>query len=316
MRKSVLLFLLFSMKKVYVIGSINQDIVIWVENFPRPWETCFWHELQYHPWGKWANQAIACKKVYPHVHFSWAIGNDDFGKNQIKMLEKNWIDIHILVDHRNPTGTALISVDAQWENMITVVPWANNSVSFTWLKKLEKLSVWDIIVLQNEIPHETNKKIIEWAAKHNITTIYNPAPSRVIDFSILSKISYLIVNETEFLDIFGIDFTNRDDRERHIKIICEERNISLILTLWKDGAIAYSDGQTILIEWQKVLATDTTGAGDCFVGSFAGCLAHGYSFKDSVSYANVAAALSVTKKWASSSYAERSDIDAIFDSLK
>jgi ribokinase len=57
-----------------------------------------------------------------------------------------------------------------------------------------------------------------------------------------------------------------------------------------------------------VKSVDAVGAGDAFVGTFAAFLAEGRPMVQALTLANVAAALSVTKKGAQPSMPHRADI--------
>jgi ribokinase len=58
----------------------------------------------------------------------------------------------------------------------------------------------------------------------------------------------------------------------------------------------------------KVIAVDTTGAGDAFVGSFAYALASGKDPIDAMKFGISIASLSVTRKGAQSSYPHQTEI--------
>ena len=61
-----------------------------------------------------------------------------------------------------------------------------------------------------------------------------------------------------------------------------------------------------------VHAVDTTGAGDAFIGALAMFLAEGRVLLESVRWASAAAALSVTKLGAQSSFPSRADVEGLF----
>ena len=51
------------MGKVIVVGSINVDLVVTAERFPRPGETLIGRSFARHPGGKGANQAVAAARM-------------------------------------------------------------------------------------------------------------------------------------------------------------------------------------------------------------------------------------------------------------
>ena len=118
------------MSKIIVIGSSNTDMVIVSERLPKPGETILGGQFLLNPGGKGANQAVAAAKLGGETHFICKVGNDVFGE----MARKQFIEtgIHsefVQTDPENPSGVALINVDAQGENCITVASGANGSLS-------------------------------------------------------------------------------------------------------------------------------------------------------------------------------------------
>jgi ribokinase len=55
------------------------------------------------------------------------------------------------------------------------------------------------------------------------------------------------------------------------------------------------------VQGRPVTPVDTTGAGDCFVGTLAAALAQGLGFAEALAAANVAASLSVQREGAGTS---------------
>src|SRR5579859_5455444 len=76
-------------RKIAVLGSINQDLVIQMDRIPLPGETLFGNTLRYFPGGKGANQAIAAKKLNGAVLFLGKVGDDLFGNN-LRTYLRDW----------------------------------------------------------------------------------------------------------------------------------------------------------------------------------------------------------------------------------
>ena len=71
------------MKKVLVVGSLNMDVSIKVDNFPKLGETIFGYEYYESCGGKGANQAVAISKMEVETEIIGMIGNDIQGKRLI-----------------------------------------------------------------------------------------------------------------------------------------------------------------------------------------------------------------------------------------
>src|SRR3954452_23292713 len=113
------------MGKVVVVGSINVDLVVTADRFPRPGETLLGASFARHPGGKGANQAVAAARIGARTVMIGAVGADPSGEFMRDMLAREGVDagpVRTIPDV--PTGTALITV-AGGENSIVVIAGAN-----------------------------------------------------------------------------------------------------------------------------------------------------------------------------------------------
>ena len=82
----------------------------------------------------------------------------------------------------------------------------------------------------------------------------------------------------------------------------ERGPLAIVATLGPRGALVSGPTGRYEAKGYKVNAVDTTGAGDCFIGGFAAALAKSDSVPDAINFANKAAAISVTRRGAASSF--------------
>ena len=115
-----------SLTKIIVIGSANTDMVVKAQKLPLPGETILSGTFFMNTGGKGANQAVAAARLGGKVTLVTKVGNDIFGRQTIECLEKENINTdYVFIDENNPSGTALIMVNAEGENCIVVAPGAN-----------------------------------------------------------------------------------------------------------------------------------------------------------------------------------------------
>ncbi len=292
------------MRKIFVVGSINCDLVIYVDGLPRPGETVFGNRFQHFPGGKGANQAVAASRLGGNVHLVGNVGSDAFGKEMRDFLAAENIDTsEIAILDATPTGVALITVDSISENSIVVVSGAN----MVWHKRdltRMKIEPADIVISQFEIPPAIIESVFERAKEIGATTILNPAPIKPATEKILRNVDYLVVNELELEAISGATVNPDDSTSVYAAIekLHQHGPLSIIATLGARGAlVSYPDGR-YKAQGHKVNAVDTTGAGDCFIGAFAAALAKSDSVPDAIDFANKAAAISVTRPGAATSF--------------
>ncbi|MGE7366728.1 ribokinase [Desemzia incerta] len=275
------------MNKIIVIGSISTDFVVTTDKRPEVGETITGTGFETTFGGKGANQAVASARLGADVYMVGTVGSDIFGKELLLNLTTNKIHIDYVepVTHE-PSGSAHITI-ADGDNSIVYIPGANNEIDPHRIQSLkETIQSVQMVVVQNELPQEVVDEIIELCFESNVKVIYNPAPAREVQQSILEKATYFTPNESEFHQLFP-DMTISEGLAKYPN--------QLILTMGSKG-VYYHDGESEKqIPSYKVQPVDTTGAGDTFNGAFAVAISSGMSMDESIRFGNLAASLSIQK---------------------
>ncbi|MGB9681858.1 MAG: ribokinase [bacterium] len=297
--------------KIIVVGSINMDLVIKTKRIPNPGETVMGESFYRAPGGKGANQAVAISKLGGNVHFIGKVGLDPFGNELTNSLVREGVDVeYLLQDENTPTGVALIIVDESGENTIVVAPGANMDLEREDIDKSKKLfSQAKILLTQLEIPLETVKYSLELARNFNMLSILNPAPARSLTEEILSLVDIITPNELELKTITGKDFSSEEEIVRSARSLLDYGIKATIVTLGGKGALCVEREDVFHISAIKVNPVDTTAAGDAFNGALALKLSEGSQLKEAVSYANVVAGITVTRKGAQPSIPYRKEVE-------
>jgi len=292
---------------IYVIGSINVDLVLFSERFPEVGETVIGKELLINQGGKGANQAVAAAKAGGEVMFIGKVGNDFFGSFVIKEMKKSKVKTHITIDHSTTTGIALINVDSSGQNRITIIPGANDKVGNSEIDYLkENLKRSDFLLIQSEIPTSTIKSAVSFASSIGATIIFDPTPVREDLIEIIPFTTYVTPNEVELKKLTK---TNTVDELLDIGA----KNV--VLKLGEKGVQFKNKDSEIHIPSFNVQVVDTTGAGDTFNGNFTAMLSQGESIKKSLRFANAAAAISVTRKGAAVSSPTRKETEKFMEAI-
>ncbi|HEU5293122.1 MAG TPA: ribokinase [Cyclobacteriaceae bacterium] len=284
------------MSKILVIGSTNIDLITKVERFPVAGETITGKLFMQAMGGKGANQALAAHRLGGEVRFVTCLGADPNGANALDYYTSEGLDISkaLRVDH-DPTGTAVILVNDEGENIIVITPGANDKLSPKYISKLEsEIAGSSMVMLQMEIPMETVVKTCELAKANNVPVLLNVAPARAIDDDLIRKIEILVVNETEIEAICGKQIAN-DGEDALIDTLLSKGTKTVILTLGKKGCIIKTKAFRHHIPAFDVNPVDTTAAGDTFCGALVARLSNGESIVDAVRFATAAAAICVTR---------------------
>jgi len=299
------------MKKIVVVGSSNTDLIIKVPEIPRPGETLLGGEFMTFPGGKGANQAVAAARAGGDVVFIAAVGDDAYGEEAIKGYKLDNLNTeNIKICKGTPSGVAMIIVDENGENAITVAPGANAQLKPEDLEEAEEpFQEADFMLIQLEIPLETVQKAVDLCNELNTKVILNPAPAAVLPDRILEKVHIITPNETEAEDLTGITVTDEQTALEAAAALHSRGIETVIITMGSRGAFISDERSGIkkLIPGFKVQAVDTTAAGDVFNGQLAVSLAEDMELERAVLVAHAAAAISVQMLGAQSSIPRREE---------
>jgi ribokinase len=187
--------------RVIVVGSVNIDLVARVPHLPHPGETVTGGSYERHQGGKGGNQAVAAARLRRPTLFIGAVGDDTFEVEARRALSSERVDVSMVASlPGQPTGVALILVDATGENQIAVVPGANGAIETGYVRDcLARLGplVGDVLLVCNEVPLHVVREALVCGHAAGGTTILNPAPAIGIDRSIFGLADIVTPNRNE-----------------------------------------------------------------------------------------------------------------------
>ena len=182
---------------------------------PRPGETVIGGEFKMGAGGKGANQAVAAKRLGGDVTFVCKVGNDIFGDNAVESYMKEGMDVSHVLRSDKPSGVALILVDGNAENCISVATGANGDLSPADIEaKAELIRDCAILVLQNEIPVESVMLAAKIAHEAGAYVILNPAPACALPEEIFQYIDLMTPNQTESEFYTGIPVNDEESAQK------------------------------------------------------------------------------------------------------
>jgi ribokinase len=261
------------MGDVWVVGSLNIDLVSRVQRLPGPGETVLGSDFQRLPGGKGANQAVAAAAAGATVHMIGRVGNDEAGAAYVSGLARRSVDTSgIAVESDCPSGHALVLVDDAAENCIVVIPGANGRVDESDLQRFQP-AAGDVVLLQLEIPAPVVAAALTRAKESGARSVLNLAPYRDLDPQVIERCDIVVVNEHEARQL-----QNTDAAPKSVVVTRGARGAT-----WGDrSAVSPADA-----------VVDTTGAGDAFVGALAAALAAGDDDQAALEHAVAAGAAAV-----------------------
>ncbi len=298
-----------------VIGSSNVDFLIRSEHLPAIGETVTDGYFMQTYGGKGANQAVGAARAGGNVTFVSCLGEDFYADNLIKQFIIAGINTsYIFKEKDTATGSALIMIDKNGNNYLSVAPGSNYRMGTKHIDQaLPAIVNADIILLQMEIPFETTSYIFDLSGKHKKKIIFNLAPARPFDLSVLSKVYIFIVNEVEAAMVTGLKADTDEEIIFAAKDLLSRGPEIVIITLGERGSYVVTSEMQQFVPAYKVDAVDTTGAGDIFCGTLAVALTEGKTIIDSVRFAGAASAISVTRLGAQPSAPVRADINTFLE---
>jgi ribokinase len=300
-------------RPIVVVGSVNLDLVCTASKIPSRGETVWGDRFQTFHGGKGANQAVAASRLGNSVHMVAKVGDDDFGKRLREGLAAASVNIdHVSVAAGVASGVALISVDANGQNSIIVVPGANAELRPEDLDRiLPKLQSAGIILAQLETPMDTVEYLSQVAQRAGVPLMLDPAPARPLPESILRRVTYLTPNETETAALCDLG----DQELAPAKVpeaaeaLLRKGAENVVLKLGSRGAfLASRSGIRKMFPAIDVRAVDSTAAGDAFNGGMASALMQGLTLEDAVGFAVAVAAVSVTRPGAQPSMPNAAEV--------
>jgi len=304
-------------KPVWVVGSSNVDLIMKMARLPELGETITNGEFLQTFGGKGANSAVACARAGAPTVFVNAVGNDPYAPTLLQNLTEAGIDTRYVRRETDlPSGHALVMIGEAGHNYLSVAPGANARLLPEHIWALEpELASAARILLQNEIPSETNKAVLDLATKHHIPVSWNFAPAVEADAADFRQTELLIVNETE-ADAIAVQngITARSDQAETLAEALRQLGArGVILTLGSKGTVAALPEGCLKTPAFPVEVVDTTAAGDTFCGALAAALAEEKPMESALRFASAAAALAVTRLGAQPSCPKR---EAILDFLQ
>lgn len=276
------------MPDVACLGTVNMDIVAYVDEFPANDSEIIVNNLLYIPSGSAANVAAGIQRLGYTAAVLGAIGTDKFSEQIRNRLHEEGIDTSGLVNIDGTSGTIFIPVDKGGERRIFNSSDAPAKLSKEHINKdiIKQSKFFYMCGIASEKQLEALEEAADFAKQHGKTVIYDPTIFAYLGFEknkkIIENTNILLVNRTE------------------VKLLGGEEKLSgtcpvVILKLGPEGCIVITKGERTKLDGHKISAIDTTGAGDCFAAALMAKLLESKDILKAARFANKVAAISCTK---------------------
>jgi len=282
-----------SNKSILVVGSVNMDVFLNMEEIPQAGKTVVASSMRTIPGGKGLNQAVGAAKLGANVSLIARVGADYEGAGVYALLRESKADLRgIMRDETQNTGRAYIYVRPGGDSSIVVYAGANKNMRPADIEKNERLfKKAGYCLLPLELSMETVGAALKMAKKHGVKTILKPSTMRSIPDEFLEMVDYFVPNETE-ADILCLGVGSIQEKA---KSFLAKGAGTVIVTLGAKGCYVVGKENEVFHPAVEVKVTDATGGADAFISALAVYLNENHSFEQALDYALKAAAFCVSR---------------------
>ncbi|MGV9977112.1 PfkB family carbohydrate kinase [Micromonospora wenchangensis] len=272
--------------QVIVVGRANIDITVRTPQRPQPGRTTFASApATTTAGGKSLNQARAAAGAGARTTLVANAGTDEWGTFLRRALTDAGVDVsYFQLVPSAPTGVAIVEVTPDAENHIVLaLSPATELTADHVCEALRRLQA-PTVLTQLDLPPDAVNAVIRHRRAQ--TLIGNLVPHAALGSSVLAALDLFVCNEHEAAAILGRHHADPTIAAQELR---ELGSRAAVVTAGARGA-AYSTAEhTLLVPAPHVHATDTTGAGDHFLGTLAARLTQntplGQAVADAVSAA-------------------------------
>lgn len=297
--------------KILMVGSIMMDLILQMERVPDPSESVLGDSYKNAGGGKGSNSAVAASRVGADVAVYCTLGQDANGEALKGMLEAEGMDIDYmqLVENQS-TGMAVILLEESGMNRIIIYKGANDATAPDALAGAFAKAP-QAVMMQLEIPLETNVAALEMAREKGIITCLDAGPAQDYPLEKMKGLTILSPNETETKALVGILPVDEDTcLEASRKLIERAHCQYVVLKMGDKGSYIYGEGIQEMVPPYTVDCVDPTAAGDAFTGALVKMYVETGDILAAAKYANAVGGLACTKLGAQPSLPTAEEVDA------
>lgn len=297
--------------KILMVGSVMMDLILQMQRVPAPSESVLGDSYKNAGGGKGSNSAVAAARLGAEVSVYATLGQDSNGEALGEMLGAEGIDTQYL--QRQPglnTGMAVILLEAMGTNRIVIFKGANDETTPGQLDGVFKKKL-DALMLQLEIPLETNIAALRMAQDRGMVTCLDAGPAMDVPLEEMEGLTILSPNETETKALVGILPVDEATcvaacKKLKARATCQY----VVLKLGEKGSYVYGEGIQELIKAYPITTVDPTAAGDAFTGALVKTYVETGDITAAARYANAVGALACMKLGAQPSLPTATEVEA------
>jgi ribokinase len=227
------------------------------------------------------------------------VGDDSFGVTLRQNLVADGVDATNVLDTPGcSSGVALIGVETNGANAITVIPAANGRLSIADVESCRAtIATANALIVQLETPIETVVAAIRIAQQHGVLTVLDPAPAPDEPLPPeLMAVDILSPNQSEAKTLTGIAVHDWETAEEAARELQRQGAKDVVLKMGYMGALVCArDGTIHRVVAQKADIVDTTAAGDAFTAAMTIAKCKGRWLVQAVQHGSLAGTFACTR---------------------
>jgi len=277
--------------KLVCIGHATYDTTLPLPEFPIENKKTRLKEKIECGGGPAANAAYLLAKWGMDTTFVGIVGNDYYGNNIIKEFNEVGVNTEY-IEKNSEIATDSSYIISNLSNGSRTIITAKNDTIDELIEPVE-IKDADIILVDGE-HYKTAIKVLN--DNPNAISILDAGRVNEKTIELGKLVTYLICSK-DFAEDFTkqtIDYNNKESLITVYETLKMYFKTNIIITLESVGSFTKFEDYEI-IPSIKVKALDSTGAGDIYHGAFTYFIANNYTIRDSIKYASITGALSVTK---------------------
>lgn len=295
--------------KIYVVGSLNMDLVIRAPYMPDNGVTISGEGFMTNPGGKGANQAVAVGKLGGAAYMVGCVG-EAFGDELKRTLAHSNVCTQYVKQVSGVSSGIAVIVVVDGDNRIILDAGANGKLDTALVDEaLAGAQAGDYLIAQLEVSQTVVAHALKTAKQKGMITVLNPAPAAKLQTDLFAHCDFLVPNQSEAEFYTGIYPQDEQSAKQCAQTLAAMGVQNVLITMGEAGSVCVSGNDVYRANSVKVQAVDTTAAGDTYVGAFVTRLSEGAGIGQAMAFASKAAAITVTGRGAQQSIPTRAQIE-------
>jgi len=285
------------MLDVISLGQLVADVVVKpVEGFPQKGTAGLVSQIKLHSGGCALNTANTLGKLELKAGAVGKVGDEIFGDFLISEMNACGVNTEgVKKDHNANTSSVIVMVSSNGERTFLYCPGATeeltiDDIDFSLIEHSKILHIGGVMKLPKLDVAAVLKKAKDFAVTTSLDTDWDPTGRWL---SLVEPCLRYVDIFTPSMDEAKMIFGKNEPQE--IMKTALSYGIGIVaLKMGEAGCYIKTEDDGFHIPAYKVNVTDTTGAGDSFVGGFLTGIAKGWDLRESGIFANAVGALCVT----------------------